>query len=693
MIITNKLKMDLQSPGSTPIIHAAQNDRNTRSLELTLLSGQKPLQIPQAVTVLISYASVLGGNGTYDTMQDGSPAWTIQGNILTITLDPRMFLLPGSVSLSVRLLCGQSVLGNLPIQLYVYASPFPTQEPDPDHFHVTAYLPAPERAAAGQLFQAEAVDERGTVTAVRAVDPEDLQIRGDASAVPAGVTEEAARVVDTVLTREDPHPFRFIAFADAHQKNGHEAITAGTRELGQALGEVLRQIGVDFVASLGDSAWADSAESAETALEETKTFNALICDSLRAETQIWLEGNHETSKLTPAQIQALVYSRNRQLVRDADHWTEGYGYLDFPSQKVRVVCLNTNQGSETMVCGVSDAQLKWFAETALNMERKTDWSLMTLGHHPLSYNDVTMVKNCASVMEAFLSGNDFSFTTSGGTSLNIDYSSKHCTYIGHFHGHAHAFSLVKMQKYVSTGIYRELNAWEICIPNACSERSNQYLNNGTYTARYSTPTTYAKENTDGKRTAFNIITVCLDEKKIYADHYGAGIDREVSYDFAVHQTYTNQIPLSTDTDGSIYGGDYNGDGISDGYQIDTYLSGGNPVTRTGVETTGFIPFDQSETYEIYLSGITAASAESNFRIMLYDTGKRYHNQLASANWTSNSFAPVILTADSGNNISKIDMTDFVHALKATNGTVTAFFRLCAPHIDGNSVITVNEPIE
>jgi hypothetical protein len=75
----------------------------------------------------------------------------------------------------------------------------------------------------------------------------------------------------------------------------------------------------------------------------------------------------------------------------------------------------------------------------------------------------------------------------------------------------------------------ELPAWEICIPNACYERNNQYLNNGTYTERYSTPTTYAKSDEDGKRTSFNLVTVCLDKRRIYADNFGAGIDRVIDY--------------------------------------------------------------------------------------------------------------------------------------------------------------------
>ena len=42
MIITNKLKMDLQNPGATPIVHTVQNDSYSRNLEIAVLSGNRP---------------------------------------------------------------------------------------------------------------------------------------------------------------------------------------------------------------------------------------------------------------------------------------------------------------------------------------------------------------------------------------------------------------------------------------------------------------------------------------------------------------------------------------------------------------------------------------------------------------------------------------------------------------------------
>jgi hypothetical protein len=88
------------------------------------------------------------------------------------------------------------------------------------------------------------------------------------------------------------------------------------------------------------------------------------------------------------------------------------------------------------------------------------------------------------------------------------------------------------------GTYTDIDAWEICIPNACYTRNNQYKGNtNARIARYSTETTYNKSDEDGLRTSFNLVTIDLDNKIIYADNYGAGIDREIDYSGEI------QLPL------------------------------------------------------------------------------------------------------------------------------------------------------
>ena len=62
MMITNKLKMDLQKPGTAPTVNAVQNDCYTRNLEITLFSDHQPFAFPDNGTVVMRYRKS-GGKG------------------------------------------------------------------------------------------------------------------------------------------------------------------------------------------------------------------------------------------------------------------------------------------------------------------------------------------------------------------------------------------------------------------------------------------------------------------------------------------------------------------------------------------------------------------------------------------------------------------------------------------------------
>lgn len=535
---------------------------------------------------------------------------------------------------------------------------------------------------------------------------------------PQAVVDGVSTLVNKALSRADGNMIRFPIYSDAHQNNDNELITKGNKELGQAIGEIVKLIGVDFVSSLGDGAWASYANTKEHVRDQLKQLNRFVNPYIEGEQKLNCEGNHDdanystvdndgdgttssTEKLSLAETFSLIYAKNKNVVYDTDHYIDGYCYKDFEHIKTRVICLNTEQGTSDGAV-MEGYQLKWFAETALNMTGKNDWNVITLAHHPLSYGMPSLDEDAVSIVEAFINSSNFSYTTDDGTTIAIDYADKSCQYVAHFHGHCHAFSVVKMQKYNSGTFVNEVDAWEICIPNACYERNNQYLGHSIERiAQYSTETTYNKSDEDGKRTSFNLITVDLDNKIIYADNYGAGIDRTVDYTVFdetedggnTGTSYTNQIPLSTDSNGSIYN--------EKGYKEDTYLSGGVEGTRTGVCTTGFIPLDginetsyAKGTQIIYLDSIETLNTNTNVRLALYNTQKAEKHTLTATLLTSDEY--IELTTDDNGYITSIDLTNWLahyNAEDADHNWQVAYFRLCSPGIDSESIITVNEPIE
>ena len=170
MIITSKITMDLQNPGISPRICAVQTDRYSRDLQITLYAGNVPFPVPDNTAVMIRYRKSDGKGGEYDTLPDGRSAWSIHGNVLTVALAPQVLTFPGSVDLSVSLICGGRQLSLLPIDLQVEPLAFAPIAKSENYFYVTGLLNAPPSAKAGQFLRVSSVDTSGKVTAVEAID-------------------------------------------------------------------------------------------------------------------------------------------------------------------------------------------------------------------------------------------------------------------------------------------------------------------------------------------------------------------------------------------------------------------------------------------------------------------------------------------------------------------------------------------
>lgn len=165
MIATTKFSMDLARPGVTPILDAVQEDKYSRELQIGLYTNGVAFPVPEDCAVLIRYGKPDGRGGVYDTMPDGTAAWSISGNEVTVRLAPQVCTVAGKVTLSVTLLHGGAELSCFPVQLNVHGR----QEGAPEsrqYIHITGFLPQTAAAQPGQYLKAAAVDENGRVTAV-----------------------------------------------------------------------------------------------------------------------------------------------------------------------------------------------------------------------------------------------------------------------------------------------------------------------------------------------------------------------------------------------------------------------------------------------------------------------------------------------------------------------------------------------
>ena len=174
MIITSKLTLDLQKPGTIPTVHAVQNDSYSRNLEIALYADRSPFTFPETGRVVIRYKKSDGKGGEYDTLPDGTAAWRAERNLLTIALAPQVLTTPGSVLLSVTLLDGGRQLSIFPIRLAVEPVAAAKLAASENYFYITGLVPAPHSGDVGQCLRICAINEQGRITAVEAVSSEDF---------------------------------------------------------------------------------------------------------------------------------------------------------------------------------------------------------------------------------------------------------------------------------------------------------------------------------------------------------------------------------------------------------------------------------------------------------------------------------------------------------------------------------------
>ena len=73
-----------------------EGDQYARQLELSLLCGGESWEIPEDVHATVRFRKPDGTGGEYDSLPDGSPAWSASGNVLTVELAPQVLSCPGN---------------------------------------------------------------------------------------------------------------------------------------------------------------------------------------------------------------------------------------------------------------------------------------------------------------------------------------------------------------------------------------------------------------------------------------------------------------------------------------------------------------------------------------------------------------------------------------------------------------------
>lgn len=636
------------------------------------------------------------------------------------------------------------------------------------------------------------------------------EVNGFLEQTPDFIVAEAERVAELVDWR-DPNTFVMVCGSDMHLYAGndsHEKSYLSAKYAGMGIRELSKRIHIDCVAMLGDYSWMDSSDytAAQTMQDITLFHRATKIDETA---ELWSVGNHELCygdgvdrSLSLEELDEYIGSHSDG-VRSADDPVRCYGYLDIPTQKIRIINMDTCT-PESMTDGkwasqdvISTAQMQWLAEMALDLSDKeaaSDWGIVVIGHHPMHYAN-NYFRRTMEILEAYR-GKKTSVTPyyTSNTYTFADDPEDRAEIICNIHGHNHncGYSQISSSFPIVVQYDEEGNMttepdvpawlWRFCVPNMCFGRNNTPIasTNANFKYKYGefdedgNAVYWDKETGTAKATSFVVFAIDRANKKVNAYIFGAGKNRAVAYDgtyvpavYTVTNTlsnvtgasgnpstiaefgtasltftanegyelpssvtvsgaehtwdkatgvlalsdpignvtvtieavalpsYTNQIPISTDTDGSIY----NSVGYREGYRMNA--STGAEESNASYDSTGFIPIGYGSSNAardeqvVRLQGITAAVSTST-RIFLYNADKSLIGTQYATNFKlkadDDGTVATLYEADAAGNITYIDFTGITSMLH-NQGNDVAYFRISCQNIDGSSIITVNEPIE
>lgn len=247
---TAALRVDLLDPGAPQIIHAVQDDINTRKIAFNIYAGGAQWAVPDGTLVTVRYKKPDGTAGFYDTLPDGStPAATIDGNVVTVALVPQAFTVRGNVPVQIKLYDSEGTsIATFAVVMHVSVNVVSDAEiVSSDYYSVLT------KQISDALAAAEGIP--GQVSAAQAAAK---QAASSASAA-AGSATEAASSASTASTAAGQAQ---TAATNAEQSETNAATSASDAEGAKAAAET---------AANNASGNAAAAESAKTAAQTAAT--------------------------------------------------------------------------------------------------------------------------------------------------------------------------------------------------------------------------------------------------------------------------------------------------------------------------------------------------------------------------------------------------------------------------------------
>ena len=305
---TAALRVDLLDPGAPQIIHAVQDDINTRKIAFNIYAGGAQWDVPSGTLVTVRYKKPDGTAGFYDTLPDGStPAATIDGNVVTVAIVPQALRGAGTVRLQNMLYDSASTsITTFAVVMHVSANVVSDAEiVSSDYYSVLTKQIADALAAAegipGQVSAAQAAAEQAASSASAAAGS------ATAAASSASTASTAAGQAQTAATNAGQSETNAATSAN----DAESAKTAAETAAGNASGD----------AAAAESAKTAAQTAATNAENAAAPVLAILSSGAGAHNSIYRGKNLGTS-VNAAQWVAIADGSFTDLYI-GDYWTIG----------------------------------------------------------------------------------------------------------------------------------------------------------------------------------------------------------------------------------------------------------------------------------------------------------------------------------------------------------------------------------
>lgn len=147
MVVNYEFDIDLANPGTPHRIQVKQGDVMSRCIYINLLENGKAWNISKKASMVIRYCAqnpdgMVTNHGLYDTLEDGSPAYLVIGNTVSILPVSEMTASPGLVTVDVLLVEGVKQLATFNFEIYVNRAPNDGTEAQNGNYYRVATLDA-----------------------------------------------------------------------------------------------------------------------------------------------------------------------------------------------------------------------------------------------------------------------------------------------------------------------------------------------------------------------------------------------------------------------------------------------------------------------------------------------------------------------------------------------------------------------